>query len=167
MKQQIEISGHVHLCCYNADGSIAWTRDFHNGVTRGGLDYLGQVGFTAGTQITPWYAGLINSTPSPSLAYGDTISSHSGWSEFTGYSGNRSQWVNAQAGQIVSSTGSFSWPITSNGSVSGLFFIGGSGSATKGGTTGTLWSTALQGQAATVAVGQVLTGRYSLIFTGA
>jgi hypothetical protein len=163
MRGNVIIRGVGLLACWNPDGSISWRHPFKNGVTNPGLDYLGAAGFSNGAQIAAWYASLIDQVGFSSLNINDTMSSHAGWAEFTGFSGARPQWVNAEAGQQVASNGSFSFPITVNGIVHGMFITS---SVTKGGTTGTLWATAELPSNSVVSVGQVVTGTYAIQFSG-
>lgn len=163
VSNKIQISGEGLLKCWNQDGSLAWTRHFRNAPTNQGLDHLGAVEFAAGAQSTIWYAGLIDLVGFTTLAATDTMVSH-GWSENTSYSGNRPTWVNQQGGQQVASNGPFSFNVTANGIIHGLFIAN---SATRGGTTGTLWATALLSSDAVITVGQTLTGTYSVKFAGA
>lgn len=132
-------------------------------MTNAGLDYLGLTGFTAGAQITTWYAGLIDLVGFSTLAAADIMSSHVGWRENTQYSGNRPVWTNTEGGQQVNSNGPFTFTITGTGTIHGLFITS---SNTLGGTTGTLWATAVLSQDAQIASGQSVTGTYSIVLAG-
>ena len=163
MDSVILTKGEFTLTCCNADGTVAWKNVFHNGVTLAGLDYLAQVGFTGGAQATTWYAGVVNNVSFAQLQPTDTMSAHTGWIEFTGYSGNRPTWTNAENSQTVASNGPFTFPITANGIINGLFIAN---NATVGGTSGTLWAHGLLPTPTVVTVGQSLTGTYSASFAG-
>ncbi len=63
-------------------------------VTNAGIDHILNVEFDGATQVTTWYLGLINNSPSPSLAAADTLASHAGWTESVAYAGNRKAWTN-------------------------------------------------------------------------
>lgn len=156
------VRGGGSLCCWNRDGTLAWRQEFKNGVTLAGLDYLAACGFTAGSQISSWYVGLVDSAGFTALSSTDTLASKS-WSENTGYSGNRPQWVNTENGQMAASNGPFTFPITVNGTINGLFIAS---TNVKGGTTGTLWAHALLPTPSAITVGQSLTGTYSTAFSG-
>lgn len=164
MKDTIVAFGSGLLVCRNRDGSIAWKRPFKNAPTAGGLDYLAQAGFTGGSAFSTWHVGLINLTSFSALAFNDTMSSHAGWIEFTGYSGTRPTWSKTEAGQLVASNGPFTYPITSNGTVHGIFVTS---DGTVGGTSGTLWAHAVLATDAVVSIGQSVTGTYSIAFSGA
>jgi hypothetical protein len=137
--------GHFIVECFDADGNLKWEDTAENGVTDVGIASLLNVYFRSATQITAWYIGLIDNAAFVALAAGDTAASHTGWSEISSsaYSQTtRVQWSPAAAsgGAIVNSTSADHSMV--NGSaitVKGLFVISDN---TKGGTTGTLFSTA-------------------------
>lgn len=162
MKDRIKVAGRGWLCCWNADGTIAWRKDYTNGLTYAGLGYLAGAGLCGGAQITTWYSLLIDNTLFNALNINDTMSSHAGWREFTGYSGNRPQWVNSAGGPMAASNGPFTFPITANGLVTGLGIVSNN---TVGGSSGTLYTTA-EFSPQTVTVGQSLTGTYYSVFSG-
>jgi hypothetical protein len=159
----IKITGAGVLLCHNPDGSLAWRRTFKNGVTLPGLDYLAGAGFAGIVQITTWYAGLINLASFSNLSPSDTMNNHVGWTENTQYTGPRPQWVNTEASQQVNSNGPFSFNITGNGTVHGMFITS---SNVQGGTTGVLWATAVLSSDAAIFTGQTLTGTYAITFAG-
>lgn len=149
------------LC--NPDGSVraSGTMDL-NGITTVGLNHVLDTVFNAGTQVTTWYLGLINGASAPTLAAADTMSSHAGWTEYTAYSQtNRVAWDEgaASAGSMTNSvTSDFS--MNASGTVAGGFLTS---SATKSGTTGTLFMTAtFSGGNQTVGNGDTLKLTYTL-----
>lgn len=76
--------------CVGADGRVKWEEEMHNLVVNQGLQSMVSVFLDAGTQVTTWYIGLITGPGSgTTIAAGDTLSSHAGWTEFTNYSGAR------------------------------------------------------------------------------
>lgn len=111
-----------------------------NGITTEGKNFILDVMFGKGTpetQTDPWYIGLINNSPTPSLADGDTLASHSGWSESSDYSGNRKEWSDADASagsKASSSTSDFA--IDATVTIYGIFVCG-----VATGTSGKLWTT--------------------------
>ena len=121
-------------------GRVIATTGGHNGVTIVGKNHMLDVVFGAAspvTQIDPWYIGLINQSPTPTLAEADTLSSHSGWSEFTSYSGNRQAWTDADASAKVKGTTTVStFTISATGDVHGIFVC-----SVATGTSGVLWAT--------------------------
>ena len=136
---------------------------FKNAATYVGLNYLLGVMFNSGTQITTWYVGLIDSLSFTGVSVNDTISSHAGWVEFTGYTASsRPQWVPtaASAGVMVNST-PFTYSINLDGTLSGGFIN--SVAPKSPGNTGTLWATALSTRSVTN--GSTLSGIYGITLT--
>lgn len=83
--------------------------------------YLGTGSVSVGP---PWYMGLINNSPVPTLSLDDTNISHTGWVELSNYSGNRPQWnANTSAGLTISNSVSIQWAFTSAGVLRGFFVI--------------------------------------------
>lgn len=128
--------------CVGADGQVKWEEDMHNLVVNVGLQDMVNTYLDAGTQITTWYLGLITGPGSgTTIAAGDTLLTHGGWTEFTNYTGNRK-------------TATFSTPttadpsVTSNSASPASFAITGAGGTVAGaflasaatGTTGILFS---------------------------
>ena len=163
MFNNVNVIGYGWLMCRNKDGSIAWRRQFQNAPTGVGLDYLAQVGFTGGAQVTPWYIGLIDGAGFSGLAFNDTMAAHAGWRESIIYSGARPTWVNTESGQQVSSNGVFTFTITGTGILHGMFAVS---NPTVGGSTGILWATAILPTDASISPGQSVTGNYNIAFTG-
>ena len=111
--------------------------------------------FRSGTPVTTWYIGLIDSSGYTAVATADTMSSHAGWTEITDYSeSTRVAWSPgaAAAGVIVNGTLA-SFTFTAAKTVKGLFLTSVS---TKGGTTGTLFLTALADTEMAMTSGEVL-----------
>ena len=132
---------------YNADGTFnrreKLTLRFWNGITTAGINNLFNVYFGATSKASAWYLGLIASSGYSALAAADTMSSHAGWTEETSnYSQTtRPTWTPASAsGGSVSNSSSVDFTITGSVTVKGIFVVN---ESTKGGTTGTLWATAL------------------------
>lgn len=116
-----------------------------NAATTVGLNYLLDGSFRAGTQITAWYIGLINGSGFSAVSAGDTMSSHAGWTELTVYSeATRQQWSPgaASGGVLVNASPVVFTNGGATASIQGMFLTS---SSTKSGTTGTLYSTAVEG----------------------
>lgn len=131
-----------------------WFR-FPNAATTLGVNYLLEAGFRGGTAVSTWYAGLINNSGFTGVASTDTMSSHSGWSEFTGYAETtRRQWSPAAAslGSIVNTT---AMSFTNGGSTANVIGCFINSDNTKSGSTGTLWATATEASARSIAASQV------------
>ena len=136
---ELLLSGKYRLEHYR-DGKLIDVDEFKNGIVTVGKNYLLDAGFRNQTQITAWYFGLINNSGFSALSAADTMSSHTGWTECTDYDeANRPTWSPgaASSGSITNST-----PVdfTMNATVTlyGAFIASVN---TKGGTSGTLWST--------------------------
>jgi len=107
-----------------------------NSVVTVGKNSILDVQFGAATQISTWYFGLINNTPTPTLLDADTLASHTGWTEWTGYAGNRKEWVDAAAASGSKGTSSLaSFTINASGTLFGAFLA-----SVDSGTSGTLWA---------------------------
>lgn len=98
--------------------------------------------FVSDTQIltAAWCAGLIDNSGFSALAAADTMSSHSGWSEFTGYSQTtRVAWgPSSSTAQLLTNGTLMTFDISASGTLYGAFITSDN---TKSGTSGTLWST--------------------------
>jgi hypothetical protein len=78
--------------CIGPDGQVKWTDTFHNLVVNEGLQDMNAKYFEGSGYTAAWYLGLVDGTTSPSYAAGNTLASHSGWTELvpgTAYTGNR------------------------------------------------------------------------------
>lgn len=121
-------------------GKVIASAKGYNGITVVGKNHLLDVVFgkaTPVTQVNPWYIGLINQSPTPVLVEGDTLASHSGWVEFTGYSGNRQPWDDTDAANKVKGTSTVStFTINATGTIYGILIC-----AVATGTSGVLWAT--------------------------
>ena len=76
-----------------------WTS--RNLVVNQGLEYALDVALLSGTQITTWYGGLMSDTPTPSTSASHTLAAHAGWTEETGYTGNRQSWTGVRTSQTA------------------------------------------------------------------
>ena len=128
--------------CVGADGSVKWEEDMHNLVVNVGLQDMVATYLDAGTQVTTWYVGLITGPgASTTIAAADTLASHSGWTEFTDYSGSRKAAVFGTATtadpSVINNTASpASFTISgSGGTVAGAFLC-----SAASGTSGVLFS---------------------------
>lgn len=126
------------------DGVVLDTYDFNNDITNEGKNTLFDVMFASGTQIgsSSWFIGLISSSGYSALAAGDTMASHSGWTEATGYTqSTRVAWgPGSAASQSITNASPATFDINATATIKGIFVTSNS---TKSGTTGKLWSTAL------------------------
>jgi len=135
--------GQYRVECRDANGVIKWFDTIDNlVVTVGKNDLLDK--YLSGTSYTAtWYMGLISATSytsGPTAA--DTAASHSGWTEDTGYSNATrptAAWSAASNGS-KSLSSALTFNINTSTTIKGCFLIS---NATKGGTTGVLFSAGL------------------------
>lgn len=129
--------------CFDKDGNLKWEAQCPNLVVNVGLQDMNNKYFLGSAYTAAWYIGLYGAGASNTPAASDTMSSHAGWTEETGYS------------QSTRPACSFATPTTANPSVAtnsaspavfsinATATIGGAfltSNNTKGGTTGTLYS---------------------------
>lgn len=134
--------GVYKIQCVGADGNVKWEDEMHNLVVNTGLQSMVAVYLDGATQITTWYLGLITGPGSgTTIAAGDTLASHAGWTEFTNYTGNRKTATFGTATtadpSVIDNTASpASFSITgAGGTVAGAFLA-----SVDTGTSGTLFS---------------------------
>lgn len=156
----MKFKGRFKIVIHDKFGHIKAKLSFPNGVVNEGKDKILDVMFHGVSQIATWYIGLIDGS-SPSLSNADTLASKS-WTENQNYSeGARQTWVeNAASGQEITTNtpATFSISVDSQ-TIDGIFIASDS---TKGGTSGTLWSTALFGTAQELDNGDTLKVEYEL-----
>lgn len=122
---------------------------------------------SAYTTVGP-YLGLINTNAS-AAAVGDTMASHAGWLEVGGAnaptytSPRKTISFSAASSGSKASSGTYTFAITSSGTVGGCFLVTGTGAlSTIDNTAGTLYSAgAFSGGSKTVANGDSLTVTYT------
>jgi hypothetical protein len=159
---QVGLSGKWGVDHYRAGEKIGHY-DFPNDITNEGKNTLFEIMFHDGTQIAnaSWFIGLISNSGYSALAATDTMASHSGWTEFTGYSqSTRVAWgAGAAASQSITNASPATFDINASGTVKGIFVTSNS---TKSGTTGKLWSTALFAADVPVTNGDQLRATYTV-----
>jgi len=168
--EKMSASGRFHVLCYDEDGNLKWEEGNNNLVVNTGIQYMAGTALTSVTQITTWYVGLVTGPGSgTTFAAGDTMSSHAGWTEFTGYSqATRVAATFATATtanpSVVTNTASVAvFSINAGGTVAGAFLTSGSA---KSGTAGTLFSGSdFTGGDRTVVNGDTLNVTYTFSLT--
>jgi len=123
--------------CHGPDGKLKWSESFSNLVVNAGLDDLLDKYLKGSTYTAAFYVGLTDGTPT--VAAGDTMSSHAGWAEIANYSeANRpTLTLGTVSGQSVDNSASkASFSITATVTIGGAFITTNN---TKSGTTGTLY----------------------------
>ena len=152
--ESVGIEGHYHVVCRDAEGNLKWEESFPNLVNAIGkelmLDTL--LSGSSYTTVGP-FLGLISGA-APTFAAADTMTSHSGWTEFINYTVGGSAIRGTASFSAASSTGTTPTNVTTKaasaitytitgagGTVGGCFLVTGSGaSSTQNNTSGTLYS---------------------------
>jgi len=178
--ETIGIEGVYHVECRDKDGNLKWEESFPNLVNAVGkqllLDTLLR---TSGTYTTTGpFLGLISGA-SPTFAASDTMTSHSGWTEFTAYTVGGSAVRGTAVFAASTSTGTTPTNVTtsaataitytitgSGGTVGGCFLVTGSGaSSTQSNTSGTLYSAGAFAVAKITTSGDTVSVTYSTTAT--
>lgn len=124
MRSHLHLAGMAVMAYRRPDGSIGWQRVFRNGVTIGGVNWLQESGFRAGTQAPNIYAGLIASAGFTAVNNTtDTHSSHPGWVEWTSLaSATRPIWQPSAAnGGLMGTLAPAVFLINADGAIKGSF----------------------------------------------
>lgn len=144
-------------------GEVIFAEEIFNAVTASGINSILNTYFGADAKKAAWYLGLVNSTGFTSVAEGDTMASHAGWTEFQTYDETTRQlWTpTTSTDKSVTGTGVqiFTVGTVSAQSIQGLFVTD---SIAKGGTSGLLWATALFSAPAAVLTGDTFRVTYTL-----
>jgi hypothetical protein len=163
--------GKFKMECFDKDGNLKWSAEEQNLVVNQGLQYMCGTALTSVAQITSWYIGLYGAGASNSPSAGDTMSSHTGWTEVTPYSNATrpactfATATTANPSVATNSASPASYTINATSTVGGAFLVSNS---TKGGSTGTLFSAAdfsSPGDRSVVS-GDTLTVTYTLSLAG-
>lgn len=162
---QLMPAGAFDVEIYDKEGKLKHKERIKNTVVNQGKNDMLNVYFADGTAtaLSSWFMGLISNSGYTGISASDTAASHSGWTEFTGYSqSNRVAWgqtgPSAGVTTITNSTPA-TFDITSSGTLKGGFIITNN---TKGGTTGKLWAAALFSADVPVNNGDQMKVTYSL-----
>ena len=157
-EEQIQATGVYTVECIGADGQVKWTEQIKNLVVTVGKNDLLDKYFTGTSYTATWYLGLINS--GGTFSAGDTMVTHGGWTENTGYAAATRPaptWNAASSGSKATTATAFS--INASGTIGGAFMTTDN---TKGGTAGILYSAGnFTGGNRTVASGDTLNVTYT------
>lgn len=134
LQSELTFIGVYKVNCFDKDNNLKWSEIAKNTVVDEGINHILDVQFHAESQVTTWYVGLKGVG---SEAAGDTLASHATWTEFTNYSGNRQEFVEAAAAakEITNSASPATFNITGAGDVAGCMI-----SSVLSGTAGKLFS---------------------------
>jgi hypothetical protein len=178
--ETVGIAGTYLVECRDADGNIKWADQFPNLVNAIGkqlmLDTL--LKGSSYTVVGP-FLGLVSGA-SPTFGTGsDTMSSHSGWTEFTNYTvsgsavrgtavfGSATSSGSTPSNVTTSSATAITFTITgAGGTVGGCFICTGTGAvSTQSNTAGTLYSAGAFSTAKVVTAGDTVSVTYSTTAT--
>ena len=132
--------------CRDAQGNLKWSESMHNLVVNVGLKDMNDKYFTGSGYTAAWFLGLVTGPGAGNTyAAGDTMASHSGWTEDVGYSQSTrpacsfGAATTADPSVITNSASVAVFSINATTTVAGAFLTSNN---TKGGTTGVLFSVA-------------------------
>ena len=163
--------GVYKIQCHDKDGNLKWEDEAPNLVVNVGLQDMNAKYFTGSAYTAAWYIGLYGSGATNSPAAGNTMASHSSWTEVTAYSQATRPVctfgtpTTANPSVATNSASPASFSINATTTVGGAFLTSNN---TKGGTTGTLYSAAdfsSPGDRAVVS-GDTLSVTYTLSLAG-
>lgn len=152
--EQVELENVYTVECFAPDGTLKWQDEIRNLVVTEGRNDLLTKYFKGSSYTAAWYVGLTDAAPLGELA-GDTLASHSGWTEVNPYSGNRPALTlgTAVSGSIDNSNNKATYSITGTATVGGAFVC-----SAASGTSGVLYGVgAFTGGDKTVGSGDSLT----------
>lgn len=175
------VEGHYTVTCRDKDGNLKWEEQFPNQVVQIGkqlmLDTL--LRGSSYTVVGP-FLGLVSGS-SNTFSPTDTMTSHSGWTEFVNYTvggsavrgtavfaastGNNN--TTSGSNVVTSSATAITYTITSTGgTVGGCFIVTGTGAvSTQSSTAGTLYSAGAFGTPKTTTAGDTVAVTYSTTAT--
>ena len=137
--------GVYKIQCHDAQGNLKWEASAPNLVVNEGLQDMNAKYFTGVSYSAVWYLGLYGSGATNSPAAGNTMASHSSWTEVTDYSQATRPVctfgtpTTANPSVATNSASPATFSINATTTVGGAFLTSNN---TKGGTTGTLYSAA-------------------------
>jgi len=134
--ERFKVGGYFTAKCYTKEGVLKWETRTHNMCFDTGINALLDIMFHGTTQITTWYIGLIDN--GSSLAAGDTLASHAGWTENTEYGtpATRGEWTEgAASSKSMTNSSSVDFTMNDSGTLDGAFLC-----SAASGTSGTLFA---------------------------
>jgi hypothetical protein len=155
----VGVAGKFIVECRDAEGNLRWSDGFPNLVVTTGKNDLLNKYFLGSAYTAAFFVGLKGTG---TIAAGDTMASHAGWTDITGYSNATRPAFTAASSTAGSSTNSASpavFNINATNTIAGCFITTNS---TVGGTTGTLFSAADFATARAVLSGDTLTVTYTV-----
>lgn len=125
--------------CRDRHGNLKWSEDITNLVTNAGLNDVLDKYFKGSSYTAGWYVGLKGTG---SIAAGDTMASHAGWSEITAYSESDRPALtlgSVSSQSLDNSASKAAFSINDDATVAGAFVAS---DDTKGGSSGLLYGAA-------------------------
>jgi hypothetical protein len=165
--EEVNLTGKYVAQCFDVHGNLKWEEKFDNLVTTQGKNHLLNTYLGGSSYTAKVFLGLISATGYSAVAAGDTANSHTGWTEFSGYSQSaRVAPVFAAASSGSKATSSAAvFSISSANTIKGTFLMANTGTglaAAKGGYSGSLYSAGLfTGGDKTIASGDVVNITYT------
>jgi hypothetical protein len=141
---RVSAGGVFRFQCFDKNGNLKWEESTHNLVVNVGLADMNDKYFSGSGYTAAWYLGLVDGPGSGNTyAAADTMASHAGWTENTGYS--QSTRPAATFGSatvadpsVIDNTGSVAvFSINATSTIAGAFLTS---DDTKSGTSGILFS---------------------------
>ena len=135
---EIKLGDLFEIECFDKHGNLKWRDTIKNLVVDEGLDDVLDKYLKGSSYTAAHYVGLTDGTPT--FAAGDTMVSHTGWTEVTAYDETARQdatWGTVSGKSVDNSANKAVFTISTNSTVVGGAFL--ATDNTKGGTTGTLY----------------------------
>ena len=175
--ETVGIEGFYEVKCHDKDGNLKWEDSFPNLVNAIGKQLMLDTLLKGSSYtVTGPFLGLISGA-SPTFAAADTMTSHSGWTEFTNYTVSGSAVRGTAVFASATSTGStpsnvttsaaaaITYTITGAGGTVGGCFLNIGGTSAQSNTTGTLYSAGAFATAKITTAGDTVSVTYSTTAT--
>ena len=144
MEEGAAAKGYYTILCFDNNGNLKWEDTAPNLVVNVGLQDMNAQYFKGSAYTAAWYLGLITGPGSgTTIAAADTMASHAGWAENTGYSNATrpaatfGTATTADPSVQTNSASPAAFSINASSTIAGAFLTS---ISTKGGTTGILFS---------------------------
>jgi len=137
LSNPIALENYYEIECHGPDGQLKWRETIENLVTTEGLNDILDKYLKGSTYTAAWYVGLTSGTPT--VAAGDTMSSHAGWTEIADYSESVRQTLtlgSVSGGSVSNTASKATFSINGTVTIGGAFVVSVS---TKSGSTGVLY----------------------------